>query len=67
MTTLKKLSDRTAPPPKKFLTFTDGLNFGLGFFTAAFIFSFIIVPTVICMAAVAISVVGGSALQSLGN
>lgn len=46
--------------------FTDGFNFGLGFFAAAFVFSFVIVPTIICLGALALTVVGGS-LAGLGG
>lgn len=40
----------------------DGWNFGLGFFAAAFVFTFIIVPTIGCLAII-ISLYGGLLLQ----
>lgn len=41
----------------------DGWNFGLGFFAAAFVFTFIIVPTIGCLAIIIISLYGGLLLQ----
>lgn len=40
------------------LTIRDGWNFGIGFFVAAFIFTFIIVPAIACSALILISLLG---------
>ena len=74
---LKRLSEQnvspTKPPlsptlssPPSPLTFKDGWNFGLGFFTAAFIFSFVIIPTVSCMMFLALTIFGAS-LAGIGS
>ncbi len=73
MATLKRLAHqlpegRAAQAKNKIgATFTDGLNFGLGFWTAGFIFSFVIVPSAVCLVIIIVSVIGGGALGSLGN
>ena len=40
------------------LTFTEGFNFGLGFFSAALVFSVIIVPALACGAFFILSAIG---------
>ena len=74
MATLKRLAQQlpeARPVPGKpgriGASFTDGLNFGLGFWTAGFIFSFVIVPAAVCLVLIILSALGGGALQSLGN
>lgn len=42
------------------LNFRQGFNFGLGFWTAAFIFSFIIVPAMFCSIVILLSVFGSA-------
>ena len=42
------------------LNFRQGFNFGLGFWTAAFIFSFVIVPAMFCSIVILLSVFGSA-------
>lgn len=62
MTELKRLS-----PAKKAraLDFSDGMYFGMGFWAAGFVFSFIIVPAMICAAFIVLSVLGTSLAELL--
>lgn len=60
MATVKKISpQKNAQLIKSVLTYRDGWNFGIGFFFAAFVFSFVIVPAIICMALSLLSILGG--------
>ena len=43
---------------KEKLTFSDGLNFGCGFFTAGFIFSVIIIPVTMVLIAILTTILG---------
>ncbi|MCP4362646.1 MAG: hypothetical protein GY796_31975 [Chloroflexi bacterium] len=40
------------------LTHKDGWNFGLGFFAAAFVFTFILIPILACVTFLSIAVLG---------
>lgn len=50
--------------PPAGLTQRDGWNFGLGFFLAAFVFTFILIPAVFCLVSLLLMFFG-SALQGL--
>lgn len=66
--TVKKLDSKSSPktsrltitpdPDQPLLRFREGWFFGMGFFTAAFVFSFVIVPAIGCMAFIALSILG---------
>lgn len=62
---LKALT-KTAKPESKRVTFSDGFRFGLGFWAAAFVFSFIIIPAIFCTLFLLISVAGLS-IPALGG
>ncbi|GIK36586.1 MAG: hypothetical protein BroJett011_04190 [Chloroflexota bacterium] len=51
-----------SPPARKpgpNLTFSDGLNFGCGFFVAGFLFSILIIPVSVFMISLLIGLLGG--------
>jgi hypothetical protein len=52
---------------KEKLTFSDGLNFGCGFFTAGFIFSIVIIPVAMLLFAILTAVLGAGAAGMLGG
>lgn len=52
---------------KEKLTFSDGLNFGCGFFTAGFIFSVIIIPVTMVLIAILTTILGVGAAGMFGG
>ena len=52
---------------KEKLTFSDGLNFGCGFFTAGFLFSIIMIPVSIILFAILTAVLGAGFAGMVGG
>lgn len=52
---------------KEKLTFSDGLNFGCGFFTAGFLFSLVMIPLSMIIFALLTAVLGAGAAGILGG
>lgn len=72
MAELKRLSttsQKATATPKltSRLTFGEGFYFGLGLWTASFVFSFVIIPALICAAFIVLSILGISAGQILSH
>ena len=52
---------------KEKLTFSDGLNFGCGFFAAGFLFSIIIIPVTMVLVAILTAVLGAGFAGIMGG
>lgn len=57
--TIKPLKPKEPPAKPPSLTFSDGLNFGCGFWVAGFLFSIVATPVIVLILSILIGLLGG--------